>query len=90
MMDEGKVAAPFAWEDGPLIQAMREGDILLVDELSLAEDSVLERLNSVLEPGRSITIPEKGGAEVEELTAHHNFLILATMNPGGDFGKKEL
>jgi len=38
--------APFAWEDGPLIKAMRDGDILLVDELSLAEDSVLERLNS--------------------------------------------
>ena len=90
MMEAGKTAAPFAWEDGPLIKAMRDGDILLVDELSLAEDSVLERLNSVLEPGRSITLPEKGGAEVEELTAHPNFLILATMNPGGDFGKKEL
>lgn len=90
MLEEGKTAAPFAWEDGPLIKAMRDGDILLVDELSLAEDSVLERLNSVLEPGRSITLPEKGGAEVEELTAHPNFLILATMNPGGDFGKKEL
>ena len=62
MMEAGKTAAPFAWEDGPLIKAMRDGDILLVDELSLAEDSVLERLNSVLEPGRSITLPEKGGA----------------------------
>jgi len=90
MMDNGKTAAPFAWEDGPLIKAMRDGDILLVDELSLAEDSVLERLNSVLEPGRTITLPEKGGAEVEELTAHPDFLILGTMNPGGDFGKKEL
>lgn len=85
-----KGAAPFAWEDGPLIKAMRDGDILLVDELSLAEDSVLERLNSVLEPGRTLTLPEKGGSEVEELVAHPNFLLLATMNPGGDFGKKEL
>lgn len=85
-----KAAAPFAWEDGPLIKAMRDGDILLVDELSLAEDSVLERLNSVLEPGRTLTLPEKGGSEVEELVAHPNFLLLATMNPGGDFGKKEL
>lgn len=87
---DGKAAAPFAWEDGPLIQAMRDGDILLVDELSLAEDSVLERLNSVLEPGRTLTLPEKGGSEVEELVAHPDFLLLATMNPGGDFGKKEL
>ena len=82
--------APFAWEDGPLIKAMRDGDILLVDELSLAEDSVLERLNSVLEPGRTITIPEKGGIDVEELVAHPDFRFIGTMNPGGDFGKKEL
>ena len=68
----------------------RDGDILLVDELSLAEDSVLERLNSVLESGRALTLPEKGGSEVEELVAHPDFRILATMNPGGDFGKKEL
>lgn len=81
---------PFAWEDGPLVLAMKHGDILLVDELSLAEDSVLERLNSVLEPGRTLTLPEKGGAEVEELVAHPNFRIIGTMNPGGDFGKKEL
>jgi len=31
--------------DGPLINAMRNGDILLIDELNLAEDAVLERLN---------------------------------------------
>ena len=81
---------PFAWEDGPLVHAMRDGDILLVDEMSLAEDSVLERLNSVLEQGRALTLPEKGGSEVEELVAHPRFRVLATMNPGGDFGKKEL
>ena len=37
--------APFAWEDGPLVTAMRKGDIILIDELNLAEDAVLERLN---------------------------------------------
>jgi midasin (ATPase involved in ribosome maturation) len=41
------------------------------------------RYNSVLEPGRTLTLPEKGGSEVEELVAHPNFLLLATMNPGG-------
>ena len=39
------VRAPFAWEDGPLVTAMRAGDIILIDELNLAEDAVLERLN---------------------------------------------
>ena len=47
--------------DGPLIRAMREGHIILLDEISLAEDSVLERLNSVLEPSRTITLAERGG-----------------------------
>lgn len=33
---------------------------------------------------------EKGGSDLEQITAHPNFFILATMNPGGDYGKKEL
>lgn len=33
---------------------------------------------------------EKGGTELEIVTAHPNFFLLATMNPGGDYGKKEL
>ena len=37
--------APFEWVDGPLVTAMRRGDIILIDELNLAEDAVLERLN---------------------------------------------
>lgn len=44
----------FMWQDGPLVQAMKNGDLLLVDEISLADDSVLERLNSVLEPERKL------------------------------------
>lgn len=39
------VRAPFAWADGPLVTAMRRGDLILVDEINLAEDAVLERLN---------------------------------------------
>lgn len=46
----------FVWHDGPLVQAMRDGDMFLVDEISLADDSVLERLNSVLEPKRLLVI----------------------------------
>uniref|UniRef100_A0A0G4HWH0 Midasin n=1 Tax=Chromera velia CCMP2878 TaxID=1169474 RepID=A0A0G4HWH0_9ALVE len=80
----------FEWVDGPLVQAMRSGSHLLVDEISLAEDSVLERLNSVLEPGRSLLLAEKGGGDIEALVAVENFRLYATMNPGGDFGKREL
>lgn len=104
-------AALFEWQDGPLVQAMREGDLLLLDEVSLAEDAVLERLNSVLEPERSIVLTEKGeggasdpradgadaggmvsaGSEAAEVVvASRGFRLLGTMNPGGDFGKREL
>lgn len=106
--------APFEWVDGPLIHAMRDGDILLIDELNLAEDAVLERLNryafrarlrakiathipsivprtrSVLEQSKTVTLAEKSSRSVEVVVGHENFQIIGTMNPGGDFGKKEL
>ncbi|CAN8238565.1 unnamed protein product [Cochlearia groenlandica] len=85
-----KWRAIFVWQDGPLVEAMRAGNIFLVDEISLADDSVLERLNSVLEPGRKLSLAEKGGPVLEEVIAHEKFFVLATMNPGGDYGKKEL
>ncbi|CAM0956904.1 unnamed protein product [Alopecurus aequalis] len=80
----------FRWQDGPLVEAMKSGDLFLIDEISLADDSVLERLNSVLEPERKLSLAEKGGPVLEKIVAHPNFFILATMNPGGDYGKKEL
>lgn len=36
------------------------------------------------------SLAEKGGSVLENVTAHENFFVLATMNPGGDYGKKEL
>lgn len=97
----------FEWADGPLIYAMQEGSYFMADEISLAEDSVLERLNCILEPERSVLLAEKGGVVEEQLVtsnadgdcktnedfvvqAKAGFQFLATMNPGGDFGKKEL
>ncbi|XP_059144482.1 midasin-like [Physella acuta] len=87
----------FEWKDGPLVLAMKEGAMFLIDEISLADDSVLERLNSVLEPERTILLAEKGSggemgtvSDVEVLKASDDFHVFATMNPGGDFGKKEL
>ncbi|XP_053965849.1 midasin [Anastrepha ludens] len=90
----------FEWADGPLILAMQEGSYFMADEISLAEDSVLERLNCILEPERTVLLAEKGGvsesdnpAEIAKdfvVQAKEGFQFLATMNPGGDFGKKEL
>lgn len=44
----------------------------------------------MLEPGRTLTLAEKGGAGAEEITAAPGFRLVATMNPGGDYGKREL
>ncbi len=87
-----QLSALFEWSDGPLVDAMKKGDLLLLDEVALADDSVLERLNSVLEPGRTLVLAEKGGWDIDDATliAKPGFHVVATMNPGGDFGKKEL
>ena len=83
-------AALFRWVDGPLVASVRSGAFFLVDEINMAEDAVLERLNSVLEPGRKLTVAEKAGDDVEEVVAADSFCVFAAMNPGGDFGKREL
>ncbi|CAL8083642.1 unnamed protein product [Calicophoron daubneyi] len=98
--DDGKTSEDgrlFEWVDGPLVTAMLNGDMFLLDEISLADDAVLERLNSLLEPERKITLAERsegansaGTIESNEITAHRGFHLVATMNPGGDYGKKEL
>lgn len=93
----------FEWADGPLLTSMKSGTGFLVDEINMADDAVIERLNSVLEPERSLLLSEKGAVEKssrsadgvvelesELVVAHNMFRIFATMNPGGDFGKKEL
>lgn len=48
---------------------------------------------SVLEAEQTLLLAEKGSGEddqVELITGGNKFRILATMNPGGDFGKKEV
>ncbi|XP_053201397.1 LOW QUALITY PROTEIN: midasin-like [Panonychus citri] len=86
----------FEWVDGPLVKAMQLGSVFLIDEISLADDSVLERLNSVIEPERLLLLTEKfigkGDSDHSDLVikAHPDFHLISTMNPGGDYGKKEL
>jgi midasin len=84
-----RAGALFEWADGSLVHAMKHGHYFLLDEISLADDSVLERLNSVLEPSRALLLAEKGPND-SDITAADGFQFLATMNPGGDYGKKEL
>ena len=80
----------FAWCDGAVVRAMRRGHFVLLDEINAADDAVVERLNSLLEPERCLFLYERGGEAVEEVHPHAAFRLFACMNPGGDFGKREL
>lgn len=92
----------YSWADGPLVNAMNSGSTFLVDEISLADDSVLERLNSLLEPKRTLFLAEKtiseeyledhisGESDSIKIVAKDSFRFVATMNPSGDYAKKEL
>ncbi|KAK1351193.1 hypothetical protein LUQ84_000462 [Hamiltosporidium tvaerminnensis] len=71
---------------GPLVTAMRTGKAFLFDEINLTDDSVLERINSLLDDSNTLYIPETN----ETIYPNNNFILLATMNPGTDIGKKEL
>ena len=70
--------AIFEWMDGPLVTAMKDGDMILLDEISLADDAVLERMNSVLEPSRTLVLAEKGTVEDAEssfIVGHKDFQL---------------
>jgi len=84
----------FEWVDGPLTESMKKGEMLLIDEISLALDSVLERMNSVFEADRILILSEKQthhlGGNIETIIPLDSFTVIASMSPAGDHGKREL
>lgn len=54
------MSGQFSWRDGPLLQALKKGCWILLDELNLASQSVLEGLNACLDHRGEIFIPELG------------------------------
>jgi len=76
------------WQDGVLVECMRKGYWVILDEINAALPEVLFCLNSLLDDARSIVIAEKDG---ELVKPHENFRLFATMNPPGEYtGTKEL
>ncbi|GFR41368.1 hypothetical protein Agub_g2051, partial [Astrephomene gubernaculifera] len=87
----------FAFVEGVLVQALRNGWWLLLDEINLAPAEVLERLAGLLETaggdsaaatGGSVTLLERG--DTVAVPRHPNFRLVAAMNPATDAGKHEL
>ncbi len=76
------------WVDGVLLDAMKNGYWLLLDELNAALPEVLFVLQSVLDDDRFLVVAEHEG---EIVRPHGNFRVFATMNPSTEYaGTKDL
>jgi midasin len=76
------------WQDGVLVEAMRKGWWIILDEINAALPEVLFCINSLLDDSRSIVLAEKDG---EKVNPHKDFRIFATMNPCDEYaGTKEM
>ncbi|MEX6014328.1 ATP-binding protein [Mammaliicoccus sciuri] len=64
--------------DGPVIKAMKNGDILYIDEINMAKPETLPILNGVLDFRRSLTNPFTG----EVVQAKEGFSVVAAINVG--------
>ena len=64
--------------DGPVVDAMKHGHILYIDEINMAKPETLPILHSVLDYRRTLTNPFTG----EVIEAHPDFKVLAAINEG--------
>ena len=75
------------FQEGVLVEAVRNGYWVILDELNLAPSEVLEALNRLLDDNRELLIVETQ----KVIKAHPNFRIFATQNPTEGYGgRKEL
>ena len=77
----------YEWVDGLLVKAMKEGWWILIDELNMAEPSVLERINSILDDDGYLILSEHEGERIE---AHPDFRLITAMNPEHYAGREKL
>lgn len=75
------------WLDGVLPRAMKNGELLLIDEINACPAEVLFCLHSLLDDDKKIILIEKDGEEIE---CSPDFRLFATMNPGNYEGTREL
>ena len=73
--------------EGLLVTAMRRGYWMLLDEINLAEPSVLERLNPVLEQFPTLVLSEHDNSVID--TARDGFQMFATFNTAGEYVGRE-
>lgn len=68
----------FRWQDGAVTDLVRNGGVLLLNEVNFMPERVTTILFGLLDDRREIQIMENGG---EVIKAHPELLIVADMNP---------
>lgn len=76
------------WQDGILLQAIKEGWWLIVDEINAALPEILFVLHSLLDDDKFVVVSNHEG---EVVKPHKNFRFFAAMNPVDEYaGTKDL
>ncbi len=78
--------AETVWQDGPLTSGVRTGAIVYLDEIAEARPDVIVAVHPLTDHRRELFIDKLG----ESVKAHHNFMLVASFNPGYQKGFKEL
>ena len=73
------------FREGILVEALRKGYWIILDELNLAPSEVLEALNRLLDDNRELYISETQ----EIVRPHDSFRLFATQNPSGIYGGRK-
>lgn len=73
------------FREGILVEALRKGYWIILDELNLAPSEVLEALNRLLDDNRELYISETQ----EYIKPHPFFRLFATQNPSGAYGGRK-
>lgn len=68
----------FKWVDGPVTKIVREGGVLLINEVNFIPERVATVLFGLLDKRRQISLLDH---EAETIDAHEDLLIVADMNP---------
>ena len=73
------------FREGALVEAVRNGYWIVLDELNLAPTDVLEALNRLLDDNRELFIHETQTT----VKPHPEFMLFATQNPPGSYGGRK-
>lgn len=68
----------YGWIDGPVTDVVRNGGVLLLDEMNFISPKIYTTLYPLTDGRRSITLLDHMGETIE---AHEDLTIFATMNP---------